>query len=372
MKFITLTLYMISLLFALTFLTSFKNQNQADANSKTELNQRTHIGTTVSEISNTIRSIFQDSKGNYWFGTDGDGLYRFDGKNIILFTTKDGLCHNQIRTIQEDKSGNIWLATGGGVSRFDGQHFTTITGQINNILPSAWKVVDTDLWFDAPHGAYRYDGNSLIFLQFPKTNSDSVYTAQYPYNPDPYAIYSVLKDSKGNVWFGTESKGVVCFNGTTFSLFNKDGLDGAAVRAIFEDKNGIYWFSNNGLGLFRYDGKNIINFTEEKGLSNPAYVKAIKENIGGLSKQTSKAGTLSSVMAIAEDNSGNLWVGTYDSGVWRFDGKNITNYTTKDGLTGNAIMSIYKDSKGDLWFGVDKGGVCRFNGKSFEKFKQKL
>ena len=370
MKFMIPILNMIPLLFALALLTSFKNRNHAVTNNKTELNQSIHVGTTVSDISNTIRSILQDSKGNYWFGTDGDGLYRYDGKNIILFTTKDGLCNNQIRSIQEDRSGTIWLATGNGVSRFDGQHFTTITKQMNNILPSAWKVEDADLWFDAPHGVYRYDGNSMIFLQFPKTNADSVYAAQYPYNPDPYAIYCVLKDSKGNVWFGTESKGVVCYNGSTFTWFNKDGLDGAAVRAIFEDKNGTFWFSNNGLGLFRYDGKNMINFTEEKGLSNPAYVKAIKENIGGLSKQTSQAGTLASVMAIAEDNAGNLWIGTYDSGVWCYDGKNLTNYTTKDGLSGNAIMTNYKDSKGILWFGVDKGGVCTFNGKSFEKFKQ--
>jgi len=75
-------------------------------------------------------------------------------------------------------------------------------------------------------------------------------------------------------------------------------------------------------------------------------------------------------MAIAEDNAGNLWIGTYDSGVWCYDGKKLINYTTKDGLSGNAIMTIYKDSKGILWFGVDKGGVCTFNGKSFEKFKQ--
>lgn len=104
-------------------------------------------------------------------------------------------------------------------------------------------------------------------------------------------------------------------------------------------------------------------------MSNQDYVNAIKKNIGSLSKKTSKAGTLSSIMTITGDDLGNLWIGTYDAGVWCYDGKKITNYTTKDGLTGNAIMSIYKDSKGTLWFGVDKGGVCTFNGKSFESVK---
>ena len=362
---------MFLLLFVFTFLNSCKGQNLNEFKNKVEVKKVIKPGRTVSEISNSILSIFQDSKGNYWFGTDGDGLYYYDGKNIILFTDKDGLCNNQIRTIQEDKSGNIWLATGNGISRFNGQQFKTIIGtkQINNLLPLEKNVENSDLWFDAPHGFYRYNNKSLMFLEFPKTQSDSLYIAQHPYNPDPYAIYSILKDSKGNVWFGTESKGVACYNGTTFIWFNQDGLDGAAVRAIFEDNNGIYWFSNNGLGLFRYDGKTLTNFTEEKGLSNQDYVNAIKKNIGSLSKKTSKAGTLSSIMTIAGDNLGNLWIGTYDAGVWCYDGKKITNYTTKDGLTGNAIMSIYKDSKGTLWFGVDKGGLCTFNGKSFESVK---
>jgi ligand-binding sensor domain-containing protein len=56
-----------------------------------------------------------------------------------------------------------------------------------------------------------------------------------------------------------------------------------------------------------------------------------------------------------------------DSGVWRYDGKNITNYTTKNGLTSNSIQTIYKDKKGELWFGTGEG-VFKFNGETFSKF----
>lgn len=45
-----------------------------------------------------------------------------------------------------------------------------------------------------------------------------------------------------------------------------------------------------------------------------------------------KHGTLARVWTINEDNNGNLWIGTIDACVWRYDGKNLTNYTTKDGL----------------------------------------
>jgi ligand-binding sensor domain-containing protein len=63
-----------------------------------------------------------------------------------------------------------------------------------------------------------------------------------------------------------------------------------------------------------------------------------------------------------------IWVGTFDAGVWRYNGKNLTNYTTKDGLTSNAINTIYKDKKGKLWFGTYGAGVCIFNGISFTSF----
>ena len=52
---------------------------------------------TVTEIGRNVISIFQDKNNNYWFGTNSDGVYRYDGKNIIRFTQKDGLSGNQVQ-----------------------------------------------------------------------------------------------------------------------------------------------------------------------------------------------------------------------------------------------------------------------------------
>jgi hypothetical protein len=67
---------------------------------------------TTNEVDKNIRSIFQDNNGNYWFGTNGAGVYRYDGKTLTKFTVKEGLSNNQVQSIQEDKSGNIWFGTG--------------------------------------------------------------------------------------------------------------------------------------------------------------------------------------------------------------------------------------------------------------------
>src|SRR6186713_461769 len=56
----------------------------------------------------TVRSILEDSKGNYWFGSWNEGVCRFDGKGLTYFTAEDGLSDNQIRSIREDRNGVVW------------------------------------------------------------------------------------------------------------------------------------------------------------------------------------------------------------------------------------------------------------------------
>lgn len=316
-------------------------------------------GPTISKIDKNIRSIFQDKKDNYWFGTNGVGVYRYDGKTLIQFTEKDGLSNNQVQSIQEDRFGNIWFGTGlFGISRFDGKTFTKLTNKENLQLSTNpdndWKSEPNDLWFYAGGGVYRYNGKSLVYL--PLDNSKNL-----PYNLSRYAVYSILKDKKENLWFGTQAQGVCRFDGKSFTWFTEKGLKGPAVLSLFEDSKGNIWFGNNGAGLFRYDGKSLINFTEEKGLGNKEFSFSGKSGLG----------TLARIYAINEDNNGNLWIGTVDAGLWKYDGKSLTNYTTKDGLTSNAVNTIYKDKNGELWFGTDADGICKFNGKDFTRFVEK-
>src|SRR5262245_41492234 len=77
----------------------------------------------------TVRSILEDSKGNYWFGSWNEGVCRFDGKSLTYFTTEDGLSDNQIRSIREDRNGVVWFEGGFGLSGFDGEKIITPTNR---------------------------------------------------------------------------------------------------------------------------------------------------------------------------------------------------------------------------------------------------
>ena len=343
----------------LTVLTSCSGQNKTVA-----------IGDTVSELDKTIFIIFQDKDNNYWFGSDGQGVYHYDGKTITHFATKDGLCNNRIRQIQQDKSGNIFFTTSDGISKFDGQKFTTLP----IIESSDWKLQPDDLWFvsfkgsSLKNGPYRYDGKILYHLTFPKHYMEDEYVSNSTFSP--YDVYSIYKDSKGNIWFGTSNFGICRYDGKALSWMYEKHLTEIesggqfCIRSIIEDKEGKFWFCNT---QYRYNiipnispdtyrkekGNNLIDYKREKGIDQ---LKAADGK------------DMIYFMSIAEDDNQNLFMATYDEGVWRYDGKNIIQYPVKDGSKDITLFSVYKDNRGDLWLGTHEAGTYKFNGKTFEKF----
>ncbi|MBP6825732.1 MAG: hypothetical protein KA165_04135, partial [Saprospiraceae bacterium] len=72
---------------------------------------------------------------------------------------------------------------------------------------------------------------------------------------------------------------------------------------------------------------------------------------------------------ILEDKQGKIWLTTWDKGVYKYDGKNITNYSVKDGSKDINLVSMYKDNQGGLWLGTPENGAYKFNGEAFEKFR---
>jgi ligand-binding sensor domain-containing protein len=190
------------------------------------------------------------------------GVYRYDGRKLVQFTVKDGLSNNQVQHIQEDKAGNIWFGTGVfGVSKFDGEHFITLTSkekwQSGKSSESNWKIAPNDLWFYAGGGVYRYHDTSFMYLPFHTSAVNAKKSQGSPYELSSYAVYSILKDKKGNIWFGTQAMGVCRYDGKSFTWFTEKGLGGSAVLGLFEDSKGILWCGNNGGGLFKFDGKSL-------------------------------------------------------------------------------------------------------------------
>ncbi len=319
-------------------------------------------GDIVSQTHDSILVVFQDSKHNYWYGSNGHGVYRYDGKTLVHYTTRHGLNGDQIWKIQEDKSGNIFFTTTKGINKYDGKQFSTLRIAKNDPVNNGWKLQADDLWFQGAQDSgivYRYDGKSLFRLQFPETKVAEEFITQYPRAQfpnmkfSPYDVYSIFKDSKGTLWFGTGMLGVCHYDGKIFTWIpnTEIGMDEIAfcVRSIIEDKDGRFWFSNT---KHRYHVSN--GLKEEKGIEQ--------------SKGQSEA-FYTYFMSGFEDKNGDLWMATYGAGVWRYSKGTLTHYPVKNGNRIITLFSIYKDKQGAVWLGTHTDGVYKFNGKSFEQFK---
>lgn len=336
------------------------NQPELVATSKTD----------TLKFTSGIRAIFQDSKGNYWFGSLQEGVAVYNGKSFNYFTMNEGLSDNQIHSIQEDKEGVIWFDTQTGVSSYDGTRISNRTKaskensqtifpiQSNDSNTSEWMKSDNDLWFEAGNkaGVYRYDGQRLHYLDLPPQKVLN-------YSDNLFAVTDISNGKNNMIWFGTYA-GVFGYNGSDFTIINDETLgfdrkiEPLHIRSIYEDSKGRLWLGNNGIGVLLKEGDSIINFSKKHRLIHPNS----KRN-----GEKSPQGTLEHVFIIAEDNKGNIWFGDRDAGIWKFDGKQFENYSKKDGLANDFVLSIYDDRNSELWFGMADGKIYKFNGKAFEK-----
>ncbi|WP_445713954.1 ligand-binding sensor domain-containing protein [Flavobacterium sp.] len=327
-------------------------------NSQTKNTQPTNLqsvtGDIVNELGKSIMVIYQDKKNNYWFGSWETGVYKYDGKSIRNYTTEHGLPSNRIDEIKEDALGNIYFSSccpNATVTKFDGNNFKVLTPSSSN----NWQLNSTDLWFKHSYSqekVYRYDGTTLHELQISKPEGFS----------NPFEIYTIYKDTKGNIWFGSNPVGVCRYDGKTFDWiteedvteFRNEGANG--VRSILEDKNGDFWFNTEN----RYSIYDSITLKSDRFYTRHT-------SIGGLDGKLDS--NLDEYLSCVKDNTNNLWFVTYRDGVWKYDGEKITHFPVKVNSKDITLFSIYKDKNGDLWLGSHENGAFKFNGTTFEKFK---
>ena len=288
---------------------------------------------------NTITCARLDHFGNLWFGHDGAGATRYDGKTFTTFTKEQGLSSNYVFGITEDKSGNLLFMTRGDrVSRFDGKRFTlfgkTVPG-ILNVFANFRSIIQDksgNFWFASGTGVSRFNGKSYDFF----TTASGL-----PNNN----VNAICEDKSGRLWFGTYGGGASCYDGKEFTTFSRaKGLVDDHISCITLDKSGKLWFGTDGGGVSCYDGKKFRTFTTAEGL--------VSNNI----------------TCITEERSGKLWFGTYGAGASCYDGKSFTSFTRTEGLSSNYINSITEDSSGSIWFGTYGAGVCRYDGDAFTMF----
>ncbi len=357
-------------------------------------------GTTFSTIGNFVYvlCLLEDMHGNIWIGTNGNGVFKYTGKEIIRYSKADGLFVNGANCMMEDHHGVIWLGSPHGLYKYEDSRFTNVTDMSREVQSLS---IDKDgvIWAGTSEGILKYDGqsqpafymtdleNPLVYADargiiWVETFKDGLY---YFKSTSPSKIrrfdgftfgevQAILEDHSGNIWFCTRASGVVKYAGPAFQQ-----LTDQSVRSIMEDTQGNIWYAGYYATLSRFDGESVTQFGPDF-----AYWSLLQDKSGniwmgselfGLTKFDNTTFTFYTethglshefVKCITEDSFGNLWIGTQD-GLSKFDGKSFTNFSQDQGLPGSEVFALLESKPGELFIGTDNG-LSIYNGTSISNY----
>jgi len=318
----------------------------------------------------SARSLFQDRSGILWIGTD-IGVYKLDKKKLLFKHYKndpdDPTSFSGITVFPflEYNQNEIWIGSGGGgLNKFirdkgEFLHYkhdpTNPNSLSNNLVLCLYKDEYDVLWI----GTWGGGVNKLVPGEMNKAKPTFIH---YKHNPNDSTslcgsiVTSILKDSEGSIWIGTEDGGISVLtpsenNKSTpaFINYKHDPNDSTSlidnrVYYIYQDRTNNIWIATL-LGLEKFDNDNN-QFIHYNHIPGDPYSLSSDD-----------------VTTIYEDKSGIFWIGT-TSGLNRFDREEnrFKTYTQQDGLGDNLIWSIIEDDYGNLWIGGS--GLTKFNPKT--------
>jgi len=294
------------------------------------------------QISDVVRTIFQDSKGNIWFGTQ-NGAFKLNGDSLIHIDSIKSESGKgvTIKDIAEDKDGRIWFGHSDGISSIDDTSVTNYYKSDGLISNDVW-CIETDIkgnvWIGTMEGVCIFNGQGFTKFALPEGRKDTTVGIS-----STKMIHSILEDSMGTIW--------LCTNAGLFSYTNKElknisaelGILNNFISKIIEDKKGGFWISTS-MGLLHLHGNSLTNISELH----------FKESKG-----------TGSIIVDSEDN---VWF-TCSRSIYRLNGEKLSEYRITEGNYGPLTFQIYEDKESRLWF-VGYGGAYRYENGRFINIKR--
>jgi signal transduction histidine kinase/ligand-binding sensor domain-containing protein/DNA-binding response OmpR family regulator len=300
---------------------------------------------------NDVNRFAEDAKGNIWIGTNGGGLIYFDRtRNTFKQFRHDpandnSLCNDVIVSLCVDHNNILWIGTYyGGLDSYDGKtfkHYRHSNKDTNSLADDRvfeiYEDKNNNLWIGAfEAGLERFDRLTKKFIHYKPGAPNSVHAG---------FISTITEDRQGNLWVATSYGIDVKFRGSpSFKqlLSTGTGLSNDNVNTVFQDSRDAIWAgTRDGLNIYNAGNNSFQVFRKEDGLPD------------------------NTILDIAEDNSGHLWIST-PNGISRvtyehLPGKgysiNCLNYDRLDGLQEKQFNqnAALKTSSGELLFGGAKG-----------------
>lgn len=369
---------------------------------------------------NRVKSIAEDKNGQIWIGT-GRGLNRFDADRKIftrfLASAEDAnsISDNMINIIYRDRSDGLWIGTNSGLDRYDEQlkrfihhqYQPSISNSLSsNMVNAIYEDRSNVIWVGTAGGGLnkynRQQDKFAYFRSMPEKENGGL---------SSNFIYPIIEDKNGFIWIGTDGTGLNRFDPLTDQFVNykndpnnEGSLGSNEIISLKVTRDGTLWVGTfHSLERFDLGTQTFSHYQIETSNASVLSIYSIYEDshhtlwIGtsrGLYtfdriKETFTLFTLPEnqstlfkedrIMAIAQDSNGNLWMGTFDNGLFKLNSQfnAVTHYKnlpdTLTSLSNNSVMVIHQDTNGVIWVGTAGGGLNRYNIESdtFTRFTEK-
>jgi signal transduction histidine kinase/ligand-binding sensor domain-containing protein len=242
-----------------------------------------------------VFSIAEAEDGSLWAGTYGGGIYSIRNGTVVKnFRKSDGLVSDVVRAVLPDRTGRLWVAGyPDGISLLEKgkwKSFLKADGLPDGIIYAFMEAKDGRMYIGTGAGLVWSDGKKLFPLA---VNS-------YMKNP---AVRSLMEDSSGTIWVGTDGSGIFKFSGDkAVRIKDKDNIIGNHIVFLFQDSRHEIWSGS------------------EKGISRIIHgeVKSVRFPLEIMDPQ--------SFYQILEDTFGYLWISS-SKGVYRVSRTSLIDYS---------------------------------------------
>lgn len=327
-----------------------------------------------------VQSMHRDKNGIVWVGCD-EGIARFENDKHTLIELPSKIDYElEINKIISDRNGLLYIAHTNGLLIYNPAANAFIENELtrktDGLFVSALLItLENELLLGMQNG--------LLWRFKPKTNEIQQIGSQNGLICG--GIKSLYQDKTRQIWIGTLGHGLVRWRTESFTYFdNIPGLKNNDVFKIIQDSKGQIWTGSGIDGLFVYDGmrgRPVLNsgqqFNQPVALLEDrnrhiwvGHLNGLTELVNGIAIR--QLLPRKRVRALYEDRSGNLWIGTWGDGLYKYDGKTFVQFTEQNKqLPQNYIHAILEDRKGVIWIGTG-AGLVRYDGNKFITYSENL
>ncbi|MCY7350370.1 MAG: response regulator [Cytophagaceae bacterium] len=350
----------------------------------------------------SVTVVKKDGQGRFWVGTGGRGLFQFDPaqRQFTQVFFKPGKIEtvNMITDIVEDPSGRVWVLTDYGAvvyPKHDARRPALLMPDAENekslsthALKKAFRDAEGNLWMGT------WQGGVNILRAQPELFTSIRYEPRNPQSLLTPKVTAVASDRTGGLWIGstrgltvvspnrkqfrhiqqqnsglgsddipavlpTPAGNVLISTWTTgFSLYNTQTGRLTAMPAVGKSKSVSKFAIARLGGVWIGTQEELLHFNEQTNQLRPVDLTAVRKVYNQVNFN-----------ALCEDASGQLWIGTYNGGLIRWNRKTaqVWRYVSdgKPGsLSSNSITCLFEDRQGRIWIGTNGGGLNRFNART--------